>query len=451
MPVYRPYKSGDRKLSAGQLNDQLADLHSLVNLDVAGGSVSREGGIHSIDLPQTPEKIWAMIDTVGEVGTEDRTGHYGWTEMELLDDGTFEVLDGGRTGTVEDDPLEEVSLFDGVDVGTIVRAEEGVAGPGTDAESIKRHWKFTAPGVDGGGGGAAAGDCGFLAEYVNYASLFMTVISKGGMCSCIDLDQEILLTQIGNGEFLSGDTDPYDHVFTSCLETFTVRFVAVGCGEICLELTQTVGGSPGPLTYKLYFAYCIPKEKAVVFSGSGTRYCTGDPALPCGPQDDTFRIKITCPPAVCLCDDIYPVPPVLHATFIGAESCTDCFLTTYPLTQDGPTPDYPQWEYESGFMEGCGPFTGCDPFAGNLGVQISAVNCPRSTIPSPFVMGMYFIGPLTEGNCPTLLIQCTLVEASCNPFVQTFDLSYGSADATALALLDALCPGGRPTQVVLTA
>lgn len=142
---YKPYSPGQRQLSARQLNEQLADIHALNNLDVDGASHGREGGVHTITLPHRDEGFWAKIDAEG---SGSQRGRYAWTEQTLKDDGTFEELDGGRTGTLSParDFAREYAGKTAVPVGLKVWMIPGTAGGSpTVAGQVNRNPVFVCP------------------------------------------------------------------------------------------------------------------------------------------------------------------------------------------------------------------------------------------------------------------------------------------------------------------
>lgn len=297
------------------------------------------------------------------------------------------------------------------------------------------------------------GDCGWVAEMVNWTSVFFSVVSKGGMCDCIDLDQKVLLVQTSLGVFTSITEGPFDDYFTSCVEQYKVRLITTGCGPPCIELTQRVGGSGGPQTYRLNFAYCVPGTREIVFAGSGVRYCDGDPS-PCQNVDDTFRVKVACA-VVCLCEDHYPVPAVLHATFMGGDM-TACLADgqTYTLPYTGgppPSPGSEQWQYASAPMTGCGPFTGCQPGFLSTGVAVDVVFCPPAAFFASFIATLSFEGGVA--HCPNFQMKevpGTRV-LQCNPLMVTFDIELdGTPDAETMALI-ATMGTTLPDKVVITA
>jgi hypothetical protein len=139
--VPRKYRPGQRRLSAGQLNDQIDQVQALANLQVTGNATfQREGGTYTLNVPGSSEGFWARID--GEAGSPD-FGMYAWTEMELLSDGSYGVLSGGRSGTTSENPLEEVNLKSGVVSGSIVWVFGGEPELGGSA-TVLDHFKFLA-------------------------------------------------------------------------------------------------------------------------------------------------------------------------------------------------------------------------------------------------------------------------------------------------------------------
>lgn len=294
--------------------------------------------------------------------------------------------------------------------------------------------------------------CGWLAELVNWSALKLELVSAAGMCDCVDLDQVLMLVRNSNpGEWVPIVGSEYPTRLTLCTDDFTVKFISLGCGPPCLELTTTPA-SGGGTTTRLMFDGCDQANKTVYFRGSGPVFCTGD-ATPCV-GDDTFRVKISCG-VICNCDGTYPVPARLHGTFVGGDF-TDCIDDghTYALDYNGSIlPGGEQWEYHSPYATGCGPFTGCQPPFFPYGIIVGAVGCFNG----PYAVFVQLYGPLAIGpgggaECP--FVSLKEVEGSrtvqCNPLVIEFDLELDTANANGMDLLDTIGTT-LPTKMVLTA
>lgn len=152
MPHFTPKQlTPQSRLSAGDMNKQAEELTRLRKLDVVGGTVDNGPGAQTILLqPQRPE-FWAKI-TDG-----DNNGKYAWIEQRELDDGRFEDLPLGRTGSLCRHAAFERNLNPEVPIETIVWLEMGYTGLTSDGQ-LDQEWIFEHCCGGGSGSGNCSGD-----------------------------------------------------------------------------------------------------------------------------------------------------------------------------------------------------------------------------------------------------------------------------------------------------